>query len=98
MKKKCILACLVILLLLCGCQAPATETTTPARAGFTGDVSAYERRHTGRWERAWEEDILFFAEKYLTEHSRISEGNFFTDFIPDLSGSQEVIYDNSAFG
>ena len=97
MKKKCILAYLVIFLLLCGCQAPATETTTPAHAGFTGDVSAYERRHTGRWERAWEEDILFFAEKYLTEHSRISEGNFFTDFVPDLSGSQEVIYDNSAF-
>ena len=97
MKKKMILALLMVLALLCGCQAPAPETTVPASAGFTGDFSAYQRRHTGRWESGWEEDILFFAEKYLTEHSRVSDSNFFTDFAPDLSGSEEVIYDNSAF-
>ena len=98
MKKKMILALLLVLALLMGCQAPDHETTAPAEAaGFTGDVAAYERRHTGRWESGWEEDILFFAEKYLTEHSRVSDSNFFTDFAPDLNGTEEVIYDNSAF-
>ena len=98
MKKRMILALLLVLALLMGCQAPAPETTAPPEAaGFTGDFAAYERRHTGRWESGWEEDILFFAEKYLTEHSRVSDSNFFTDFAPDLSGTEEVIYDNSAF-
>ena len=101
MKKRMILAFLLVLTMLCGCQAPAPETTAPpetkAPAGFTGDVSSYERRHTGRWESGWEEDILFLAEKYLTEHSRVSDSNFFTDFTPDLNGREEVIYDNSAF-
>ena len=51
MKKKMILALLLVLALLMGCQAPDHETTAPAEAaGFTGDVAAYERRHTGRWE------------------------------------------------
>lgn len=101
MKKKMILVLFLALVLLCGCQTPMEtvppETTVPAQAGFTGDVSTYVRRYTGRWESGWEEDILFFAEKYLTEHSRVSDSNFFTDFTPGLSGSEEVIYDNSAF-
>ena len=97
MKKIKILSILMALLLLCGCQSAPAETTEPKAAAFTGDFDAYEMRYTGKWEKAWEEDILFFAEKYLTEHSRVSDSNFFTEYALDLSGEGEVVFDNSAF-
>lgn len=102
MKKRNLIALILALLLLCGCQrAPVpTETTVPTqppRAGFTGDVESYEFVYTDERDRAWEEDILFFAEKYLAEHSRVSEANFFTEYAFDLSGEGEVVLDNSAF-
>lgn len=102
MKKRMVFALILSLLLLCGCQttpapAEAPEATEPLRAGFNGDVEAYEFVYTGERDRAWEEDILFFAGKYLTEHSRVSEANFFTEYALDLSGGGEVVFDNSAF-
>ena len=100
--------CLVLaLLFLCGCRAapapettvPTTvpETTAPAASAFTGDFDSYTPRYTGRWESAWEADILFLAEKYLTEHSYLCDANFFIEYQPDLSGNNEVVYENSAF-
>ena len=53
--------------------------------------------YTGEWEKTWEEDILFFAGKYLTEHSYLCDGNFFIQYQPDLSGNVEYEFDNSAF-
>ena len=103
MKKRNILALLLAVTLLWGCQAaPVAETTTvpttvPVETGFTGDVSAYERQYTAERESAWEEDILFLAQKYLTEHSFLCDGNFFTYYQPDLNNVEEYIYDNSAF-
>lgn len=100
--KKSIICLILALTMLCGCQTlPVTETaiptTEPARAAFTGDFESYVPRYTGRWERSWEEDILFFAQKYLTEHSYLCDGNFFISYRPDLAGQSEVVYDNSAF-
>lgn len=71
--------------------------TEPPRAAFTGDFDSYVPQHTGRWEKAWEEDILFFAQKYLTEHSYLSDSNFFIQYQPDLSGNVEYDFNNSAF-
>ena len=102
MKKRSFLAILLALMLLCGCQtAQHVQTTTmptePPRAAFTGDFDSYVPQHTGRWEKAWEEDILFFARKYLTEHSYLSDSNFFIQYQPDLSGNVEYDFNNSAF-
>lgn len=99
MRKRKLLALVLSLVLLWGCQAQSLpiQTTQPKAVAFTGDFDAYELRHTGKWERAWEEDILFFAEKYLTEHSRVSDRNFFTEYALDLSGEAEIVFDNSAF-
>lgn len=100
--------CLILaLMLLCGCQAapvPETtaagtvpETTDAGLSAFTGDFDRYVPRYTGRWESTWEADILFLAEKYLTEHSYLCDANFFIEYQPDLSGNNEVVYENSAF-
>lgn len=97
MKQIRILAVVLVLTLLWGCQAaPASQTTAP-RSAFTGDIEAYVPRYAETREKAWEEDILFFAGKYLTEHSYLSDSNFFTQYQPDLSGNVEYLYDNSAF-
>ncbi len=102
MKKRSIPALLLALMLLWGCQPAPTEITAqptaePAPVAFTGDFDSYVPRYTGRWEREWEEDILFFAEKYLTEHSYLSDSNFFIRYQPDMSGNVEYDFDNSAF-
>lgn len=99
MKRKLFCLLLAVTMLL-GCQSIPAETAPPTTepvSVFTGDTEGYVPRYTGRWERQWEEDILFFAEKYLTEHSRVSDSNFFTQYDLDLSGEGEVTYDNSAF-
>ena len=54
-------------------------------------------RYTEERDKAWEEDILFLAEKYLTEHSYLSNTNFFIEYQPDLVSNVEYLYDNSAF-
>lgn len=54
-------------------------------------------QYTAQREKAWEEDILFLARKYLTEHSYLSDSNFFIQYQPDLSGNVEYLYENSAF-
>lgn len=60
-------------------------------------MEGYEKQYTDARDQAWEEDILFFAGKYLTEHSYLSNTNFFTHYQPDLSGKVEFEYTNAAF-
>ena len=101
MKKRCLFLILAVVL-LCGCRSVSVPETTipaaePVQTGFTGDFDSYVPRYTGQWEKAWEEDVLFLARKYLTEHSYLSDGNFFITYQPDLTGQKEVVYENSAF-
>ena len=100
--KKRVFCLILAVVLLCGCQANQTPATTAAvteyvSEGFDGDFDTYVPRYTGRRERGWEEDILFFAEKFLSEHSYLSDGNFFITYQPELMGDREVAYENSAF-
>lgn len=98
MKKRNGLILLLVLVLLCGCRtARVPGTTAQPRQAFTGDFDSYAPVYTQEREREWEEDILFFAEKYLTGHAYLSEANFYIQYQPDLSGELEYDYGNSAF-
>lgn len=102
MRKRTLLAILLSLTLFWGCQAgPAVQTATvptePARGGFNGDFDGYIPRYFDGREKGWEEDILFLAGKYLTEHSYLTDANFFVQYQPTLDCVEEYIYDNSAY-
>lgn len=97
MRMRSFFAILLAALLLWGCQAAPVETTQPPRAAFNGDVDGYEMYYTAEREKGWEEDILFFAGKYLTEHSYLSDTNFFVQYQPGLDGTLEYEYSNASF-
>lgn len=53
------------------------ETKLALRAGYKGPGEEYTYFHSTEREKKWEEDVLFLAEKLLTEHPYVTDDNFF---------------------
>lgn len=67
------IACVLILLVLCGCNSE-----TQAWQGYGGTMDGYEFFYSDDRNRAWEEDILCLAETYLTQHPVLSGEDYLT--------------------
>lgn len=57
--------------------SPGKEQEETLRAGYKGPGEEYTYFHSTEREKKWEEDVLFLAEKLLTEHPYVTDGNFF---------------------
>lgn len=89
MKKLRILSLILVLILLCSCASDWP--------GYAGTMEGYEYCHTEERDQAWEEDILFLAETFLTEHPALADVNFQTMIKTDLSGAAEHDYSNAHY-
>ena len=68
--KKTVLAIVVITLILLSLPGCAVEEA--ALPGYAGTMEGYSWYHTQERDRAWEEDVLFLADKFLDEHPFLS--------------------------
>ena len=69
--KKTIIYSWILAMLLCACGAPE-----PRWAGYSGSLDGYEYCHRSERDRMWEEDILFYANTFLTEHPLLADDDF----------------------
>lgn len=94
--KKIVSFSLILAMLLCACGAPE-----PRWAGYSGSLDGYEYCHESQRDRMWEEDILYYANTFLTEHPLLVDDDFMnpvTQIRPE-SKEYEYVYDysNSAY-
>ena len=62
-------------------------------------MEGYEYRYENDRDRKWEEDVLFFAEKFLTGHLLLADDNFYTRIrtIEGTAPVEDYRYDNSHY-
>lgn len=86
--KKVLLCFLTVALALCACGMQK-----PSWPGYVGTLDSYEYCHTGERDRAWEEDILFLADKFLAGHPLIADDNFMNRVLTKLPSSSGYKYE-----
>lgn len=91
--KRFIIISLILVMLLCACGQQV-----PHWAGYSGSLDGYEYCHADERDRMWEEDILFYANTFLTEHPLLVDDDFMNLVMqasPEFGG-YEYVYDYSS--
>ena len=90
MKKTIFIFWTIIIYLLTLSSCDTQDVATP---GFTGSLNEYSFFYTEIRDQAWEEDILFLADKYLSDHPYLAETPVITEIYTGLDS--DVCYEMS---
>lgn len=87
-----ILGSIISVLLLCGCTVKQTQWP-----GYTGTAEGYVYCSTENRDLQWEEDILFLANSFLSDHPYLADKNTMIYTADELFGAMEVDYSNALY-
>ena len=92
--KKCllILGLIISILLFCSCAVKQTEWL-----GYNGSTDGYVYYSTENRDLQWEEDILFLANCFLSDHPYLANKNIMIHTADEIFGALEVDYSNALF-
>lgn len=97
--KKCFILLFGVLAAFSFSAYLASQNSGALVPNYTGTLSGYEYCCTTERDRAWEEDLLYLADAYLTGHPLLADDSFWTKTwsVDTTFLDEELSYDNSLY-